>query len=145
MAKQRLLDQVRDKIRTLHYSIRTEQAYISWIKRFILFNNKKHPKDMGKLEVEAFLTHLAVKRKVSAGTQNQALNAILFLYRQVLTIELPWLEDVTRAKKPTRLPVVLTSTEVNAVLSSMDGVRGLVAQLLYGSGMRLMDPVRSQS
>ena len=88
------------------------------------------------------MTHLAVKRKVSAGTQNQALNAILFLYRHVLTIELPWLEDVTRAKKPTRLPVVLTSTEVNAVLSSMDGVRGLVAQLLYGSGMRLMECIR---
>ena len=142
MSKSRLLDQVRDRIQTLHYSIRTEQAYISWIKRFILYNNKKHPKDMGRLEVEAFLTYLAVKRKVSAGTQNQALNAILFLYRQVLIIELPWLEDVTRAKKPTRLPVVLTTTEVNAVLSSMDGVRGLVAQLLYGSGMRLMECIR---
>ena len=142
MSKSRLLDQVRDRIQTLHYSIRTEQAYISWIKRFILYNNKKHPKDMGRLEVEAFLTYLAVKRKVSASTQNQALNAILFLYRQVLIIELPWLEDVTRAKKPTRLPVVLTSTEVNAVLSSMDGVRGLVAQLLYGAGMRLMECIR---
>lgn len=113
MAKQRLLDQVRDRIRTLHYSIRTEQSYIGWIKRFIFFNNKKHPKDMGKLEVEAFLTHLAVDRKVSASTQNQALNAILFLYRHVLKIELPWLEDVTRAKKPTRLPVVLTTSEVS--------------------------------
>lgn len=142
MAKQRLLDQVRDRIRTLHYSIRTEQSYIGWIKRFIFFNNKKHPKDMGKLEVEAFLTHLAVDRKVSASTQNQALNAILFLYRQVLKIELPWLEDVTRAKKPTRLPVVLTTSEVQLILSSMDGVRGLVAQLLYGTGMRLMECLR---
>jgi len=142
MSKQRLLDQVRERIRTLHYSIRTEQSYVSWIKRFILFNRKKHPKDMGKLEVEAFLTHLAVNRKVSAGTQNQALNAILFLYKQVLNIELPWLEDVTRAKKPKRLPVVLTVREINSVLSFVDGIRGLVAQLLYGTGMRLMECVR---
>jgi integron integrase len=142
MDKPRLLDQVRDRIRTLHYSIRTEQSYTGWIKRFILYNNKKHPAEMGKLEIEAFLTHLAVKRKVSAGTQNQALNAILFLYRQVLNIELPWLEDVVRAKKPTRLPVVLTVTEVNSVLSSLEGVRGLVAQLLYGTGMRLMECIR---
>ncbi len=142
MAKQRLLDQVRDRIRTLHYSIRTEQSYIGWIKRFIFFNNKKHPKDMGKLELEAFLTHLAVNRNVSASTQNQALNAILFLYRQVLNIDLPWLEDVTRAKKPTRLPVVLTTSEVQLLLSSIDGVRGLVAQLLYGTGMRLMECLR---
>ena len=142
MSKARLLDKVSDRIRTLHYSIRTEQSYISWIKRFIIFNNKKHPNDMGKLEIESFLTHLAVKRNVSAGTQNQALNAILFLYRQVLHIDLPWLEDVTRAKKPSRLPVVLTVREVNAVLSSLDGVRGLVAQLLYGTGMRLMECLR---
>ena len=142
MAKSRLLEQVRDRVRTLHYSIRTEQSYIGWIKRFILFNNKKHPKEMGKLEVEAFLTHLAVNRKVSASTQNQALNAILFLYRQVLDIELPWLEDVTRAKKPVRLPVVLTTSEVCSLLSAMDGVRGLVAQLLYGTGMRLMESLR---
>ena len=135
MDKPRLLDQVRD-------SIRTEQSYLGWIKRFILYNNKKHPTDMGKLEIEAFLTHLAVKRKVSAGTQNQALNAILFLYRQVLNIDLPWLEDVARAKKPTRLPVVLTVSEVSSVLSSLDGVRGLVAQLLDGTGMRLMECIR---
>lgn len=142
MSKVRLLDQVRDRIQTLHYSIRTEQSYVSWIKRFIIFNNKKHPKDMGKLQIELFLTHLAVKRNVSASTQNQALNAILFMYRQVLQIDVPWLEDVTRAKKPTRLPVVLSVAEVNAVLTSMDGVRGLVAQLLYGTGMRLMECLR---
>ena len=142
MDKPRLLDQVRDRIRTLHYSYRTEQSYIGWIKRFIIYNNKKHPKEMGKLELEAFLTYLAVKRNVSASTQNQALNAILFLYRQVLSIQLPWLEDVTRAKKPTRLPVVLTFSEVQLLLSSMDGVRALVAQLLYGTGMRLMECLR---
>ena len=142
MSKSLLLEQVRDRIQTLHYSIRTEQSYISWIKRFIIFNNKKHPKDMGKIQIEAFLTYLAVKRNVSAGTQNQALNAILFLYRQVLNIDLPWLEDVTRAKKPTRLPVVLTVTEVQLVLSSLDGTRALVAQLLYGTGMRLMECLR---
>ena len=137
MEKPRLLGQVRDRIRTLHYSIRTEQSYISWIKCFILYNNKRLPVDMGKPEIEPFLTHLAVKRKVSAGTQNQAMNAILLLYRQVLHVDLPWLDDVVRAKKPTRLPVVLTASEVNSVLSTMEGVRGLVAQLLYGSGIRL--------
>jgi integron integrase len=142
MSKARLLDQVRDRIQVLHYSIRTEQSYISWIKRFILFNNKKHPADMGRLEIEAFLTYLAVKRNVAAGTQNQALNAILFLYRQVLNIDLPWLEDVTRAKKPKRLPVVLTVNEINAIFSYLDGVKGLVAQLLYGTGMRLMECLR---
>ena len=142
MEKPRLLEQVRDRIRTLHYSIRTEQSYIGWIKRFILYNNKRHPLEMGKLEIESFLTHLAVKRKVSAGTQNQALNAILFLYRQVLHVDLPWLDDVVRAKKPTRLPVVLTVSEVSSVLSVMEGVRGLVAQLLHGTGMRLMECIR---
>ena len=142
MSKPRLLDQVRQRIQTLHYSIRTEQSYIGWIKRFILFNNKRHPKDMGKVEIELFLTHLAVKRHVSASTQNQALNAILFLYRQVLNIDLPWLDDVTRAKKPVRLPVVLTVYEVTALLASLDGVQSLAAQMLYGTGMRLMECLR---
>ena len=142
MSKVRLMDQVSNRIQTLHYSIRTEQSYTGWIKRFILFNKKKHPKDMGKLEIEAFLTYLAVNRNVSASTQNQALNALLFLYRQVLNVDLPWLEDVTRAKKPTRLPVVLSVNEINAVLVFLDGVRGLVAQLLYGTGMRLMECLR---
>jgi len=103
-----LLEQVRDKIRLKHYSIRTEESYLSWIRRFILFHDKKHPKDMGKNEIEQFLSDLAVNRNVAASTQNQALSAVLFLYREVLEIDLPWLTDVTRAKKPTRLPLVLT-------------------------------------
>jgi site-specific recombinase XerD len=107
MSEPRLLDLIRDRIQTLHYSIRTEQSYISWIKRFILFNNKKHPKEMGKFEIEAFLTHLAVKRHVSASTQNQALAAILFLYKRVLQIKLDWIDDVVRAKRPKKLPVAL--------------------------------------
>src|SRR5665647_1065735 len=112
----KLLDQVRDRIRVKHYSIRTETQYVQWIKRFILFHGKRHPQDMGAVEVEAFLTHLAVAGNVSASTQNQALSALLFLYREVLQIELPWLNDVVRAKQPQRLPVVLTRTEVRAVL-----------------------------
>jgi len=138
----RLLDQVRDRIRTLHYSIRTEQTYIHWIKRFILFHKKKHPSEMGKVQIETFLTHLAVDRNVAASTQNLALSAILFLYRQVLNIELPLLEDVTRAKKPQRLPVVLTRKEVTSLLSHIEGTVGLVASLLYGTGMRLMECTR---
>jgi integron integrase len=142
MEKPPLMEQVRDRIRTLHYSIRTEQAYIGWIRRFILFHNKKYPAEMSKPEIEAFLTHLAVARRVASSTQNQALNSILFLYRQVLNIDVPWLEDVTRAKKPQRLPVVLTKDEVKAVLSRLDGTLGLVSQLLYGTGMRLMECIR---
>lgn len=118
----KLLDQVRDKIRVKHYSIRTETQYVQWIKRFILFHGKRHPKDMGAAEVEAFLTHLAVEGNVSASTQNQALSALLFLYREVLGIELPWLDDVVRAKKPQRLPSVLNRTEVALVLERMEGV-----------------------
>ena len=142
MKKPRLMDQVRDRIRTLHYSIRTEEAYTGWIKRFILFHDKQHPAEMGKPEIETFLTHLAVKRNVSAGSQNQALNAILFLYRQVLKIDVPWLENVTRARKPQRLPVVLTRDEIEAVFSHMDGTCALIAKLLYGTGMRLMEGIR---
>ena len=142
MAKQRLFDQIRDRIRTLHYSIRTEQAYLGWIRRYILFHHKRHPSEMGKMEIEAFLTHLAVSRQVSSSTQNQALNAILFLYRQVLGIDLPWLDDVIRAKQSQRLPVVLTQAEVNLLLSHLDGTYALIAQMLYGTGMRLMECVR---
>lgn len=138
----KLLDQVRDRIRVKHYSIRTETQYVQWIKRFILFHGKRHPQDMGAVEVEAFLTHLAVAGNVSASTQNQALSALLFLYREVLQIELPWLNDVVRAKQPQRLPVVLTRTEVRAVLDRMPGVYGLMASTLYGTGMRLMECVR---
>ena len=138
----KLLDQVRDRIRVKHYSIRTETQYVQWIKRFIIFHDKRHPRDMGAHEVEAFLTHLAVEGNVAAATQNQALSAILFLYREVLCINLPWLDGVVRAKTPQRLPVVLTRQEVASVLERMSGVYGLLARLLYGTGMRLMECVR---
>lgn len=138
----KLLDQVRDKIRVKHYSIRTETQYLQWIKRFILFHHKRHPKDMGAAEVEAFLSHLAVEGNVSASTQNQALSALLFLYREVLAIELPWLDDVVRAKKPQRLPSVLNRGEVALVLERMEGTYSLMARLLYGTGMRLMECCR---
>jgi integron integrase len=138
----KLLDQVRDRIRVKHYSIRTETQYLQWVKRFIVFHNKRHPREMGAAEVEAFLTHLAVEGKVAAATQNQALSAILFLYREVLSINLPWLDGVVRAKTPQRLPVVLTRQEVMRLLGCMSGVYALLAQLLYGTGMRLMECVR---
>jgi integron integrase len=138
----KLLDQVRDRIRVKHYSIRTETQYVQWVRRFILFHGKKHPRDMGAPEVEAFLTHLAVAGHVAAATQNQALSALLFLYKEVLGVDLPWLNDVTRAKRPQRMPVVLTRDEVHAVLDRMSGVYGLMARLLYGTGMRLMECVR---
>ncbi|MGZ8222892.1 MAG: integron integrase [Methylobacter sp.] len=138
----RLLDQVRDRIRVKHYSIRTETQYVQWIKRFILFHNKRHPQEMGTAEVEAFLTHLAVDGQVSASTQNQALSALLFLYKEVLAIDLPWLGNVVRAKQPQRLPVVLTRSEVREVLARMKDVYGLMANMLYGTGMRLMECVR---
>lgn len=138
----KLLDQVRNLIRLKHYSIRTEQAYLGWIRRFILFHHKRHPKEMGKTEIEAFLTHLAVQENVAASTQNQAMNAILFLYRHVLKQDLDWLEDVTRAKRPARLPVVLTVPEVQAVLTQLEGQYWLMASLLYGSGLRLMECLR---
>ncbi|RXZ43905.1 integron integrase [Crenobacter cavernae] len=138
----RLLDQVRARLRVKHYSLRTEEAYVHWIKRFIHFHDKRHPIDMGGPEVERFLTHLAVDGQVSASTQNVALSALLFLYREVLGVELPWLTDVTRAKKPKRLPVVLSVTEVQALLRAVEGVPGLVLRLLYGSGMRLLEGCR---
>jgi len=132
----KLLDQVRDAIRLKHYSYRTEQAYIGWIRRYILFHDKRHPKDMGGVEVEAFLTHLAVEGRVSASTQNQALNALLFLYRNVLNQELGKL-DAVRAKRSKYLPAVLTRDEVRAILQNMSGVPSLVIKVLYGSGLRL--------
>ncbi len=138
----KLLDQVRDRLRLKHYSIRTETQYVQWIRRFILFHDKRHPRDMGVAELEAFLTHLAVEGRVAASTQNQALSALLFLYREVLAINLPWLDNVVRAKTPQRLPVVLTRQEVVSVLDGMSGVYGLMARLLYGTGMRLMECVR---
>jgi integron integrase len=138
----RLLDQVRIRIRTLHYSIRTEHAYVDWIRRYVLFHNKRHPRDMGANELRTFLSHLAVDRGVSASTQNQAKAALLFLYKQVLEIELPWIEEVVSAKTTRRLPVVLTSREVHDLLMQMHGTMGLVASLLYGTGMRLLEGLR---
>ncbi|GMW07612.1 MAG: integron integrase [Gammaproteobacteria bacterium] len=140
--KPRLLDQVRDRLRVLHYSYRTEQAYLAWIRRFILFNDRRHPESMGAPEIEAFLSYLATQRDVAAATQNQALSALLFLYKQVLNVELPWLDNVTRATRPKRLPVVLTPEEVRGVLVNLHGVYWLIGQLLYGSGLRLMEALR---
>ncbi|ARU03785.1 integrase [Comamonas serinivorans] len=138
----RLLTRLREHLRARHYSIRTEAAYVDWVRRFILFHGKRHPQEMGAVEVEAFLTHLAVARQVSASTQNQAKAAILYLYKQVLQIELPWLDEVVQAKQPRRLPVVLTPTEVRELLLHMEGTPALVAQLLYGTGMRLLEALR---
>jgi integron integrase len=140
--KPRLLDEVRNRIRSNHYSLRTEQAYAHWIKRYIYFHDKRHPVEMGAAEVEAFLTSLAVERQVAAATQKQALAALLFLYREVLELDLPWLDGITRAKQRVRVPVVLTQTEVKRLLDLMEGTPGLMARLLYGSGMRLMEGVR---
>jgi integron integrase len=140
--KPRLLDRVRQAIGTCRYSRRTEKAYVHWIKRYILFHGKRHPAEMGAPEVTAFLTSLAVQGKVAACTQNQALSAVLFLYREVLGVELPWLEDVVRAKRPVPLPVVLTREESRAVLQHLDGVPRLMALLLYGAGLRLLECCR---
>lgn len=120
----RLLERMRIHLRTRHYSIRTEEAYIDWARRFILFHGKRHPQDMGAAEVEAFLSHLAVDRQVSASTQNQVKAALLYLYKQVLAMDLPWLNEVVQAKTPKRLPVVLTPTEVRELLLHMDGTTG---------------------
>lgn len=138
----KLLDRMRAEIRVRHYSIRTEEAYVDWARRFILFHNKRHPKEMGAEEVRDFLSHLAVERNVSASTQNQAKSALLFLYRDVLNIELPWLDEVIAAKSAKRLPVVLTPTEVRRLLNAMSGSMGLVTSLLYGTGMRLLEGLR---
>ena len=138
----RLLDRVRLAIRARHYSLRTEQAYVAWIRRFILFHGKRHPLEMGEAEINAFLSDLAVRDGVSASTQNQGLAAFLFLYRYVLEKPLPAIADVIRAKRPRRLPVVLTRAEVRAVIGRMGGTPRLVATLLYGSGMRLLECLR---
>jgi integron integrase len=138
----KLLDQVRDIIRRRHYSIRTEQTYVDWIRRFILFHGKRHPREMAETEVTAFLTYLAREGNVAASTQNQALSALLFLYKEVLKQEIGWLDSVERAKKPVRLPVVLARGEVGKILAQLHGTHRLMAQLLYGSGLRLMECVR---
>lgn len=136
------LEQVRNAIRVRHYSIRTEEAYLGWIRRFILFHGKRHPQEMGETEVGAFLTDLAVRGRVAASTQNQALNALVFLYKVVLERPLGEVGGVVRAKKPQRLPVVLTADEVRRLLRHLEGTHWLVACLLYGSGLRLMEAVR---
>ena len=135
----RLLDQLRDAIRRRHYSYRTEQTYLHWVKRFIYFHGKRHPADMGADEVTAFLTHLARERSVAASTQNQALAALLFLYGEVLARKLPWMDGIVRAKRPVRVPVVLTQQEVRALLSQLEGTKWLMASLLYGAGLRLRE------
>lgn len=140
--KPKLLDQVRDVIRRKHFSIRTEQAYTDWIRRFILFHKKRHPAEMGEEEITEFLSHLARDGKVAASTQNQCLSALLFLYREVLKREVGWLEKVERAKRPARLPVVLTRQEAKRLFSHLNGDHRLMAGLLYGSGLRLMECVR---
>jgi integron integrase len=133
---------VRNAIRLKHYSLRTERTYVGWIRRFILFHGKRHPLEMGAAEVTAFLSHLAVEGKVASSTQNQALAALLFLYRRVLEVELPWLDGVQRAKASQRLPVVLTEDEIARLFAHLDGVPGLMARLTYGAGLRLMECVR---
>ena len=137
-----LLDQVRGRVRRLGMARRTEEAYVGWIVRFIKASGRRHPRELGKREVEAFLTSLALRDNVSPSTQNQALAALLFLYREVLGLQLPWMEDIRRAKKPSRLPVVLSPEEVASVLGELSGVHWLMASLLYGSGLRLMECLR---
>jgi integrase len=137
--KPRLMVRVHEEMRARHYSARTEEAYSMWIKRYIFYHNKRHPAEMGGDEVNAFLTYLATELNVSASTQNQALGALLFLYRYVLADPLPWLNDLIRVERPARLPVVLTSEEVRGVLSRLSGTSHLVSMLLYGGGMRLLE------
>jgi integron integrase len=140
--KPRLLDQVRQTIRRKHYSLRTEATYIDWIKRYIFFHRKRHPKEMGAAEMEQFLNYLAVEKRVAASTQNQALSALVFLYREVLRQDFDWMENLERAKRPSRLPVVLTESEVHSVLAHLEGQNWLMASLLYGAGLRLMECIR---
>ncbi|MDP9348448.1 MAG: integron integrase [Gemmatimonadota bacterium] len=142
MPKPKLLDEVREALRLKHYSFRTEEAYVRWIKRYVLFHGKRHPASMGAAEVRAFLSHLATQGHVAASTQNQALAALLFLYRCVLQQELGRIEETVRARKPRRLPVVFTRTEIQHVLQELDGVSALAAGLLYGSGLRLLECLR---
>jgi integron integrase len=138
----KLLTRLRQALRLRHYSIRTEQAYVEWTRRFIRFSGMRHPGSLGAADVQAFLTHLAVDRSVASATQNQAKSALLFLYREVLGLQLPWLDDIVGAKLARRLPVVLTPSEVRALLSHLGGTMGLVASLLYGTGMRLLEALR---
>ena len=142
MTKPTLLTQVRDALRLRHMSLRTEEAYVAWIKRYIVFHHRRHPRDMGAEEIRAFLTYLAVDRHVAASTQNVALNALVFLYRYVLRQEFPELGGIPRARKPRRLLTVFAPEEVHAVLAQLTGTHRLMASLLYGSGLRLMECLR---
>lgn len=138
----KLLDRVREELRLRHMSLRTEQAYVDWVRRFILFHGKRHPREMGGAEVTAFLSYLASEQRVSASTQNQAKAALLFLYKAVLQTDLPWLAEIVHAKRGARLPVVLTQREVRELLLHLNGSLWLVASLLYGTGMRLLEALR---
>lgn len=142
MPKIRLLDRVRESIRVRQYSMSTEKSYVAWIRRYILFHGKRHPSEMEKPEIKAFLTHLAVNRYVSPSTQNQALQALLFLYRIVLKTELPWLDDILRAKPKRRIPVVLSKDEALALLKNMPPAQYLPTSLMYGSGLRVSECLR---
>jgi integron integrase len=142
MPKPRLLDQVRAALRLRHYSYRTEQTYVTWIKRYIYFHGKQHPAGLGEREVTAFLSHLASERRVSASTQNQALSALLFLYGVVLDRQLDWLDNVVRAKRSTHIPTVLSREELRRLLAQLDGTHELIARLMYGTGMRLLEALR---
>ena len=137
-----LISRVREAIRLRHYSLRTERSYCDWIRRYVRHRGMRHPSQMGAEHVTSFLSALASVRNVSASTQNQALAAVLFLYRDVLKMEIEWMHDITRAKRPRRLPVVLTRVEVTALLAQMSGVHGLMARLMYGTGLRLMECLR---
>ncbi len=138
----KLLDDVRNVMRVRHYSYETEKTYIYWIRQYIFFHKITHPKEMGAAEVQAFLTYLAVEKTVSASTQNQALHALLFLYKEILMIDLPWLREFKTAKKSSRVPVVLTKDEVKTILNHLSGTNWLIANLLYGSGLRLIEALR---
>ncbi len=138
----KLLDQLKNRLRVLHYSIHTENSYVEWVKRFIVFHNKQHPESMGSEHIEAYLEHLAVKRNVAASTQNQALSAILFLYREVLGQDPGWVSNAKRAKRPVKVPVVLSVDETRRLLSHLDGIYWLMGHLMYGAGLRLMECVR---
>ncbi len=138
----KLLDQVRALLRARHYSIRTEHSYVDWIRRYVRFHELRHPRELGPPEISAFLTHLAVEGEVAASTQNQARSALLFLYREVLQIDIPELAEVVAARAPTRIPTVLTREEARLVLAQLSGIHQLIAQLLYGSGLRLIEALR---
>ena len=138
----RLLDELRQQIRLRHYSYRTEEAYVGWVRRFIIFHGRRHPASMGAPELEAFLSYLATERNVASATQGQAMSAVMFLYKSVLKTDLPWLQNVVRSTRPRRLPVVLSQAEARAVIGHMQGVHWLVAGLLYGSGLRVLEALR---